>query len=439
MATAHIPLLAGLIAASISINSHADSNVFFSTSPASALPLPAGNDLFKGTVQVTDQHGHTITKQYNENTSIDSIVKKYSQMESNPDFKNVDWEQAQVDGNLNLRGLPIYLHSSPDSSTVSIEVAGDKESFTDQPGGETAYQQLGDWLQGKSGDTGVNVLKDISRAFVSSTSIDPIAGNPNSLFSSLVGGELDATRNLILNANSAHMNIVSLSPEYSDDSSQNPSGHGQAQVHEENLTLPLMYSHYFNRDNVVTVNVPFRYSVIGAAKSYNAAIGLYYTHVMKRSDHLTWALSPQVQTGANASFDMGSGTVAYSAGVSSRTVYHRHHLTTGLTNVIAFMKTVPIKIGDFETPYDVENIATESGIDLAYALNSRFKIGGSLQRFQILSGSKWHIPSYNAIGISLAMSTHKQSPTYNQIAVSANYAFGKNNFKGFQGGVSITF
>lgn len=135
----------------------------------------------------------------------------------------------------------------------------------------------------------------------------------------------------IYNGNKSGLNLFSVHPGYAK--------YRVGGVNVENANLPLRFSHYFSRDNVLVFDMPIRYSKYNSAKSYQAAIGLAWSHVMLRRKKLVWALTPGGHVGVVGSADLASGTLMYDVDLGSRLSLPRGKWIYGMTNDVDYVKT----------------------------------------------------------------------------------------------------
>lgn len=310
------------------------------------------------------------------------------------------------------RGIPPTLRNKAHSVS---EAASDPT--------ESVWDQLIDWLKGDGG----TILSDLADAWVSYTSIDPVAGNPNSFMAQLTNNNFDLAADGILNGDTSGLDLFSVTPNYI-----NVTNNGYT---VKDATLPIKYSHYFNSDNALIIDMPINYQQIQEATSYSLALGVGYTHVFLRTpSKITWALTPSFHAGVVGSLDLGSGTMMYDGGLASRVVIPRGKFSYGITNDLSYLETARVKVGEVETPYDMENLLTQNGIDVTYKLNTMLTLGGFYTRFDVINGLKWYIPSYNEIGLKFAKLTNYKTASYNHLSAALGYMYGTHKY----GGVNLT-
>jgi hypothetical protein len=87
----------------------------------------------------------------------------------------------------------------------------------------------------------------------------------------------------------------------------------------------------------------------------------------------------------------------------------------------------------------MQNITTQNGVDVTYAMNKHFTVGGYVSRFDVVSGIKWYIPSYNEIGFKLSKLTSHNSIIYNHFTGSIGYLFGAHEYQGVNVTMGVNF
>ena len=471
-------LLAGIcMAATVSAHASSTPNTL---PPAAALALnlslnstptlpsaPTGNQLFRINIRAASHDGlNPETHQFTSNNMINIINTLTDVTEGKrPElYRNItDWYIADVSAHISLRGLPatLVLDTKREGSTnfydrtLTIEFAGEKQTFTDRiesagkntlstsTGGPVdikVYNQLKNWLEGKSGDTGA--LRSLASAFVSQTAIDPVAGHPNSFMSMVINNNFQIANRIVLDGNTSSLDMLSISPSYSGYTAKTDTTAGNQKDSEKSVYLPIKYSHYFGTDNALFIDLPLNYNSTDSAKTYSASFGLSFMHVFARRDYkdwrLAWAIMPNIHGGAVFSMDMGRGPPLLSGGLGSRLQLFRNKWNYGLTNELDYLKTLSIKVGSMKTPYDFHNIAMQNGLDVNYQINSSCSAGAYYNRMDILGGGKWYIPSYNNIGFKIAKTSYYQNDAaFDRIALTAGYLFAPKSYHGFTVGLDL--
>ncbi len=417
--------------------------------PAPSIPgLIAGNYLIKATVVIQNK-GETGTQTAHlfSNRNITDVFDDFKDTNLEHIFENYKTSTSTSSALIDLRGVDVTAQRSIDHGvatlnfcltfssgkqecqkfkspiTQSVKSLAAKAGLGEVPVlNEDVWDQLIDWLKGKGG----SLLTQLADDWVSGTAIDPVAGNPNSFFAQLTKSNFNLAANGMLNnASEGSLNLFSLTPSYSDVTNNGFS--------VKSASLPLKYTHYFNNDNALIVDAPITYQQIQSATSYSVALGMGFTHVILRTpSKVAWALTPSLNVGVVGSADLGAGTLLYDTALASRVVIPHGNITYGITDDVSYLVTSKLKIGDVETPYDLNNITTLNGGDITYAASKNYNVGGYINRFDVVSGLKWYIPSYNEIGFKLSKLTTHNKISYNQYTASLSYLFGEHQYQGVE-------
>jgi hypothetical protein len=274
---------------------------------------------------------------------------------------------------------------------------------------EDIWDQLSDYLKGSLPGS-KDFLKQLADLWVSNTSIDPVAGNPQSLLANMTTDNFNIAANLVTSPGEKGLGLFSVSPSYyTADNDGFP-------VSE--ASLPFKWSNYLNNDNAIFFYMPINYQMVKDATSYDLTLGLGFSHVMARTHNVTWALVPSISTGLVGSPDLGSGTLAYNGGLASNLSYKHDTMTYKLINDVSYVKTAALKIGDVETPYDIDNTITENSAEVDYQIHKEWAVGGFYKQSNVLDGHKWYVDSWTDIGLKLMSLTGKN---YSNMGTTISY------------------
>lgn len=432
----------------LATSTFASAEVFY----AYATVITDGEDMF---YHITSNNAENFVKQFDD-------IKNGAHWDNNTSY---------LIGSVSFRGMKYHVHTYVDTvlgvrylefgyngETITLRqrvtpTAGINEDPSDLNIPTTdVWTQLIDYLKGENiaGSTDGNedpakILNAWSDAWVAQTSLDPVAGNPNSFLAQLTNNDFQITNNLVLIGDTSGMDSFSLMPSYYSnslptegfDEAGNPTS---GTVNVTQFELPLTYTHYFNQNNALTIDMPISYQTVDTATTYSIALGLAYTHVILRTQNqLAWALTPSFHAGAVGSIDLGSGTIVYDGALASRVVMPINNWVYGLTNDVSYLKTAKIKIGDIETPYDLNNWVTENGIDATYSVTNSLNLGGYYNRFDVFNGQAWYIPNYNEVGIKFAKESTYKTAKYDFLTAAVGYQFGAQDYKGINVTLGIDF
>ena len=414
------------------------------------IPIPGltgGSEIFIATISVLNagQGGNRTTKTFRANGSVTDIIDKFKDADLASEFtggSGFNADTSSISGTLSLRGVLVTAQVSTTGGVRTLnfclssscqtfkQSVGSSVSGTAKAAGDLSatnvWDQLIDYLKGIGG---TSVLNNLADDWVKQTSIDPVAGNPSSFMAQLTKANFNLAATGILNGDTSGLDLFSTAPGYSQNSTNGYS--------VKSAYLPLKYSHYFNSDNAMFVDMPISYDQVEQAQAYSLALGLGYTHVFIRTPNVVWSLTPSVYAGAVGSIDLGSGTLLYDGALASRVVIPHGAFTYGITDDISYLKTAKVKIGDVETPYDMNNVLTSNGFDVTYHLHKNYTVGGFYTLTNALSGIDWYVSNYSEIGFKLAKLTDYKSAMYDHMTLSVGYLFGKNDYQG--GSVTLGF
>ncbi|MDO9225774.1 MAG: hypothetical protein Q8M09_16750 [Pseudomonadota bacterium] len=267
-------------------------------------------------------------------------------------------ETVTIDGNYRGVGINYFSpHFNPAEIHLTIPSLGVDTAFT---GGtrEASAQALYDFL--KSG----NLLADLSRELVKSSPTDPIAGNPNSMMSTMVASDYDQSFTSdfsnIASAETATATMVS-----SDKLTQVGIGLVFGQMTQggtdvSNMTIPLSYSIRNDLDprRQLLLRMPISIVDVDGAKAYNVGFGASYRFPMSQK----WTLVPSVNYGLTASKDLGSTAQMVSAGITSTYYWRRPGYDVGIGNMLGFVTTMPFSYGGYNYDPNISNTVLRNGV-----------------------------------------------------------------------------
>lgn len=311
---------------------------------------------------------------------------------------------------LDFRGLPqgVSLAFSQDSGALgfTIPLLGINRTFNASasscgtlPLGDDACKlarkdaldQLKDFLK-----TDKTLLTRLLTALARFSSIDPLAGNPSSLFSrtqagdfnngfthkvsqifgcgttafnfsndapiqvAVVGGVSDIfadaqARSAALQAE----NELGVGLAYSNTTAKDTGGDFKSST----LTLPLSYTVKFDSDpsHKLRFDLPLTTTDTEGAATYSLGFGIAYTYPI--SD--VWTLTPGIGVGATGSEDLGAagGVSAYS--LTSAYTWRLGNYALSMGNAVGQYDSLGIKIGDVEAEADISNTVFSNGFLLS--------------------------------------------------------------------------
>lgn len=356
-------------------------------------------------------------------------------------FPNGD--RADVAAALDFRGIDVMLTFQQDSGLLDFSVP--LLGFTRQtPFGRScdpqlpgdcsaarreALRELRDFLQSNPA-----FLKRLLTALVRFSPIDPLAGNPDSLFSRRQRGDFQhgftnkvsqiwgcgtSAFNFDADAPIQVAAVGGVSDIFADAQAraaqlqaQNEIGVGlsasstTASSTDGDYTttafdLPLSYTVKLDSDprKKIRIDLPLSYADTEGAASYGAALGLAYTHPL--SDD--WSLTPAVGVGAMGSDDLGSAGGVSSFSLTSAYTWRFDSFALSMGNGVGRYDALGLKIGDVEAEADISNTVFTNGF-LLTGPNSLIAKNLVIEYSFVdtrITGDDVYTDSYDEIGIAL--------------------------------------
>lgn len=258
----------------------------------------------------------------------------------------------------NYRGIGLNYNANGTSVFLDIPSLGLVRDFNQPVPREENAQSLYDFL--KSG----SFLADLSRELVKSSPTDPIAGNPNSMMSTMVASDYDQSFTSdfsnIASSETATATMVS-----SDKLTQVGIGLVFGQMTQggtdvSNMTIPLSYSIRNDLDprRQLLLRMPISIVDVDGAKAYNVGFGASYRFPMSQK----WTLVPSVNYGLTASKDLGSTAQMVSAGITSTYYWRKPGYDVGIGNMLGFVTTMPFSYGGYDYDPNISNTVLRNGV-----------------------------------------------------------------------------
>ncbi len=394
------------------------SRLFIISFACLSLMTSAYANLFGGTVTVDGQQ-----KTYSFKT-IQEAVDSLSDGQLAQEFPGYN-DNSNVNGDLNVRGIPISFDYVGTTLNIDIPSLGIHEVFTGD-NRDAAENQFNNWLKGE-GDAQVTKL---FKGFVSNTAYDPVAGNPTSLMARMLDNDFDIATQAHLRryAGITHgYNLFSFAPTYSDYTV------GGTNVHQYNI--PIKDSLYFNGGKSAFIfDMPITYIDEDGTSTYSAQLGLAFAQAINKF----WSLIPAFHVGAVGSVDLGSGTVVYDASLSSRTEIPIGQFEVGMTNTFDWLKTQNVQTGAYNINYDLTNWGFKNGLDGQYHFKNVPIALGLSYSYAVMFGDKWYIPDYNEVGFNFINTAKHNGTRYDFLTLGVDYQFAPH-FDGYNVVLGMNF
>ncbi|MGH8441719.1 MAG: hypothetical protein ACRETF_02325 [Nevskiaceae bacterium] len=290
-------------------------------------------------------------------------------------------------------------------------------------------RELQDFLQSNP-----QFLKRLLTAMARFSPIDPLAGNPDSLFSrsmradfqqgfthkvsqiwgcnttafngsfgapimvAAVGGVADIFADAQERAARLQaQNEIGFGVMYSATSAES----GADEYATTGITVPLSYTVKFDSDprKKLRFDLPLGYTDTEGAVSYALGVGLAYTHPL--SD--VWTLTPAIGAGATGSDDLGAAGGVSSYSLTSAYTWRLGGFALSMGNAVGKYDALALKIGDVEAEADISNTVFTNGLLLTgpNSLIARNLIMEYSITDTRITGDEVYADSYDEFGVAL--------------------------------------
>lgn len=193
---------------------------------------------------------------------------------------------------------------------------------------------------------------------------DPIAGNPDSLMSSIIASEYEQVflsdfsniaspeAQAVSEAGKAALNQMGIGLEYGQ------MGHGSNKV--ESLTIPLSYSIRNDLDprRQLLLRMPITIIDVDGAKGYHVGFGASYRYPM----NARWSLVPSFNYAFTASTDLGSTAQLASLGLTSTYYWRMDGYDIGMGNMVGYVTTMPFSYQGYDFDPGIDNTYLRNGV-----------------------------------------------------------------------------
>lgn len=285
---------------------------------------------------------------------------------------------------INLRGVPaqgIFTLNSP-ALRIVIPGAGIDITFNGATRDESR-QLFEDWLRGQ----GSSEVNRVLRLAAATTSIDPVAGNPNAAMNQFVAADFGRAMETAVGGGSG----FGLGVRFGSFSS--------AGYNTRSVSLPINQTFTLSPNDTIELDFPLTWTDTEGARSYAGNLGILY----RRRVLDWWTLQPSFRIGGVGSIDLGGGSGVYSAALNSTM---RFDLPADfrfvLANGITYVSTFPVSIGSYSIDYDLKNIVYRNGVvlsrDLGVEVAGRPLVGSIFAVDTRFTGDDVYIRNYQEFG-----------------------------------------
>ena len=272
---------------------------------------------------------------------------------------------SQAEMVLGFRGLTIntFFPAGSQELSLSIPSLGISQLFLGATRDESA-SLMNDYFKS------AGLLEQIASYLAANSPLDPIAGNPNSMMSSLVANDFNQTFNAEFSniadpsdvatqsgqsvSTAESRNYVGIGLSYT----QMNMGLGNTRV--RTTTVPLSYTIRNDLDprRQLTFRLPISLTDVEGAKVYNLGLGVSYRVPMSRS----WSLTPSFNYAVTGSADLGSAAQVAAAAITSTYYWRKQGYDLGMGNMLGYMTTMPFKYRNYSYDPNISNTVLRNGV-----------------------------------------------------------------------------
>lgn len=322
-----------------------------------------------------------------------------------------------------------------------------------------ALDQLKDYLKENK-----DALKALLTALARFTPIDPLAGNPDSLFGrqmranfdqgfthkvsqiwgcgstasnsffgqgfevAQVGDSGDIFRDAqerqaaLMAQNEFGIGLYAAST--TAEMAPSPAVPGGGEVVSNSLTIPISYTAKLDSDprRKIRFDLPLTAVDTEGAMSYGLGLGLSYTHPL--SDE--WTLTPAVGAGVTGSEDLGSAGGATNYSITSAYTWRLDSFAISMGNAVGRYESLALKIGDIEAEADIANTVFTNG--LMFTGPNSLIAKNMVVEYSIvdtrITGDEVYTDGYDEIGVAVGFFDTEMGVIDSFTKIGLGYLFG---------------
>ena len=332
-----------------------------------------------------------------------------------PGYRGTDAIHADIE----FRGLPMIARFDEGSRMLVFEVPSLDivETFDEARRGDSANAFI-DFIK----KDGAAILNRIQRTLARVSPVDPVAGNPTSLQSELVGEAFES-------GGFRQWNTIGLVMSGGTFKAGDFTG--------RNVTLPLSYAFGFDEGDSrmkLQFKLPLTWQEVEGASIYAVAPSVAFTVPMTTR----WALTPGVSYAATGSVDAAS--VAQMAGGSLTSDYRitdfpRSGATLAITNLVGHVRTLPFSFRGYGFDPGLRNTILKNGVSLEHPLGVTLFGDGDLMA-QASYAHSWFLGTdlfmeqYHELAVSLGAPFEELEAVTDELRFGVTWTFGKD-YNGF--------
>lgn len=192
--------------------------------------------------------------------------------------------------------------------------------------------------------------------------------------------------------------------------------------------VPLSYTFKLDSDprRKIRIDLPLGYTDTDGAATYSAGLGFAYTHPL--SD--VWTLTPAVGAGATGSDDLGSAGGVASYSVTSAYTWRLGGFALSMGNAVGKYDALALKIGDIEAEADISNTVFTNGLLLTgpNSLIARNLVMEFSLTDTRVTGDDVYLDTYDEVGVALGYMRTSMGVIDSYSKVGLSYLRGTGDF-----------
>lgn len=305
---------------------------------------------------------------------------------------------------------------------------------------DEAVEKFLDFLE--SSDVTTTILQEA----VATTPFDPVAGNPDSLVSTMGRADADLAW--------AAAGLDDIEP--ADGTTPTTRMPGEVRISPsvgffdvggrdvQTLTVPVSYVRPIG-DNRWAVLFDANTKLIDSEGSLSGSLsaGFGVKAPLVYNENVKWRLVPQVRLGVVGSEDLGSAAIVYSGGVTSVASTQFGEVNAALMNSYTVYQSEGIEAGDFDIDYGLESQAFRNGV--RFSGDTSFLVFGRTATWEadiantIYEGDEQFIDNFTEIAVSLGTRRVRNGWEQGALRGGITYIFGNEDYEGFKLNFGYTF
>ncbi len=406
------------------------SGIVFSTRAQATDPFGVAVNINNNGVTGAQPGVFSYTKGFSDVTQAFNYFKGSNLTALSPQYTN----NSAVAGQVTYLGVPVLASFGANSNALSFSVPGLNLNKTFYgTSRDDAVNQLVDFLKGNNG----SLINSFQQYLAAHSPVSPVAGNPSSLQSTMIGSTFSQTA-LSTQGNASkttqHGSAVGVSAAGGQFSSQSYSG--------ANYYFSIDYRYVFDNPGwQLLFSLPLGYQQIGSASTYSAQVstGLQIP-VMPGVD---WYITPSLSAGATGSLNLGAAGVLTSLSVTSRYTYHAApDLDITFGNMIGQVGSQAVKVGTLNIDPKISSTAIKTGVLVEYntgetMLGMPLSVRGGAAETNLF-GSRLYMNNYTEIFADVGLLDTGKLEFYQRMRPGFTLTFG-SNYSAINFGLGYTF